>query len=174
MQPLRGKMAISQPFLDWSWIFLVQTNTIGSSLVQFGSQYNPATSQGKNGPNSAIFYTNFESFGTNKQKRIAIKSKNRPGNFSSSRTHCLIQSHLISITICWQNKINDEILLSTPEWVNYRCSTDIYCSHSKTLFYPVCRAYFKTELLPFLPESLSDSIESQKWQKGILWFSLYQ
>ena len=28
-------------------------------------------------------------------------------------------------------------LFGATEWVNYHCSTDRYCSHSKTLVYPV-------------------------------------
>ena len=33
-------------------------------------------------------------------------------------------------------------LSQSTEWVNYRCSNGIYCGHSKTLVYPVCRFVF--------------------------------
>ena len=54
MSPLRGKIAITQPFLDRFWIFLAQMNTQVSLLDPCGSQWNHTTSQWKNSCNSAI------------------------------------------------------------------------------------------------------------------------
>ena len=69
-QPLREKMAITQPFLDRFWIFLAQMNTQGFPLVTRGSQWNHATSQWENSRNSAISWLILDLFGTNEHPSI--------------------------------------------------------------------------------------------------------
>ena len=68
-QPLWGIMAITQPLLDWFWIFLVQMNTKGSHFIPCGSWWNHTTSQGENGCNSAISWPILDIFGINELKR---------------------------------------------------------------------------------------------------------
>ena len=69
-QPLIGKVAITQPFLDQFWIVLVQMNTKGSCFVQCGSQLNRATFQWENSHNSAISWQILDCFGTNEHQRV--------------------------------------------------------------------------------------------------------
>ena len=56
-----GKMAMTQPFLDQFWIFLVKMNTKGSPFVPCWFQWNHTASQGEKLPKLSNFLTNFES-----------------------------------------------------------------------------------------------------------------
>ena len=71
-QPLSGIMALAQPFLDRLWIFLLQMNIKGSPFVPCASQWNHATYQGENGPESAISWPILDLFGTNEHQRITF------------------------------------------------------------------------------------------------------